>query len=146
MGYGGEKRVAQALPLGVEARSLCSFGQLRARDRNPDLTRERLQEMALLREQHAALIARQHRQYTEPLLQRQIQAWRRWKRVGTQAGTLAVIDNPLSHRQIGMPKGNGETRIAWVLEVARRGRKQNHRLALENLRDVIHRHPGETRQ
>ena len=88
--------------------------------RNSDLARERLQQVALLREQHAALIARQHGQHAEPLPQRQIQARRGRKRVGAQAGPLAVIDNPLSDSQIGMPKGNGQARIAWILEFARR--------------------------
>ena len=110
-----EQRIAQALGFGRDARRFGLLGQLRALHREPELSGKRFEQMTLLGQQDAPPVRRQHGEHAEPLTliaQWNIQRWRRRQRVGAETRALAMIDDPLRDRQVGLDERAFERRFA----------------------------------
>jgi hypothetical protein len=98
---GGEQRIAQALGLHRDARRLGLVGPPRPLDGERDLAGERLQEMALLRQEQAAALGGLHGQHAQRLLravERQVLRGAAGRVSVPSPGRPAMVEYPLSDR------------------------------------------------
>ncbi len=98
-----EQRVAQALALRRDARRRRLFAQGRSFPGQRNLSGERLEQVPLLGQQDAPPVRRQHAEHAERpprAAQRQVDGGRGRQRVGAETGALAMIEDPLRHREV----------------------------------------------